>query len=76
MAVFQNYFYWSKLQKYVCKYIRSCTAYVISKPTIKKQRLYTPLPTLDRPWDSMSMYYMSILPSTKHGNYFVLIVVD
>jgi hypothetical protein len=48
----------------------------ISKPTIKKQGLYTPLPTLDRPWESISMDYMSGLPSTKHGNDCVFVVVD
>jgi hypothetical protein len=45
------------------------------KPTIKKQGLYTPLPTPDRPWQSISMDYMSGLPSTKHGNDCVFMVV-
>jgi hypothetical protein len=58
------------------KYIRSCTACAIAKPTIKKQGLYTPLPTPSRPWESISMDYMSGLPSTKHGNDYVFVVVD
>jgi hypothetical protein len=58
------------------KYIRSCTACAISKPTIKKKGLYTPLPTLERPWESISMDYMSGLPSTKQGNDCVFVVVD
>jgi hypothetical protein len=58
------------------KYIRSCTACVIAKPTTKKQGLYTPLPTPDRPWESISMDYMSGLPSTKRGNDCVFVVVD
>ena len=57
-------------------YIRSCIAYAIAKPTIKKQGIYTPLPTSDRPWESISMDYMSILPSTKHGNHCVFMVVN
>jgi len=36
MAVLQKYFYWSKLRQDVGKYIRSCTAHAIAKPTIKK----------------------------------------
>jgi hypothetical protein len=58
------------------KYIKSCTACAIAKPTIKKQGLYTPLPTPSRPWESISMDYMSGLPSTKHGNDCVFVVVD
>ena len=60
----------------VWKYIRSCTAYVISKPTIKKQGHYTLVPTVSQPWESISMDYMLGLPSTKHGNNFVFMVID
>jgi hypothetical protein len=38
--------------------------------------MYTPLPTPDRPWESISMEYMSGLPSTKQGNDCVFVVVD
>jgi hypothetical protein len=76
VAVLQQHFYWSKLRQDVNKYIRSCTACAISKPTIKKQGMYTPLPTPDRPWESISMDYMSGLPSTKQGNDCVFVVVD
>ena len=57
-------------------YIRSCISYAITKPTIKKQGLYTPLPTPSQPWESISMDYMSDLPSTKHGNNYVFVIVD
>jgi hypothetical protein len=36
VAVLQKHFYWSKLRQDVGKYIRSCTACAISKPTTKK----------------------------------------
>jgi hypothetical protein len=38
--------------------------------------MYTPLPTPNRPWESISMDYMSGLPSTKQGNECVFAVVD
>jgi hypothetical protein len=76
VAVLQKHFYWSKLRQDVVKYIRSCTTYVISKPTTKKQGMYTPLPTPDRLWESISMDYMSGLLSTKRGNDCVFVVVD
>jgi hypothetical protein len=43
---------------------------------MKKKGLYTPLPTPERPLESMLMDYMSGLPSTKQGNDFILLVVD
>jgi len=61
------------LQQGVKNYIRSCITYVIAKPTIKK---YTPFPTPDRPSESISMDYMIGLPSTKHGNGCVFVVID
>ena len=76
VAVLQKYLYWLNLQQDVRKYIRSCTACTIAKPSIKKQGLYTLLPTPSQPWESISIDYMSGLPSTKHGNDCVFVVVD
>jgi hypothetical protein len=76
VAVLQKYFYWPNLRQDVEKYIRSCTSYTISKPTIKKKGLYTLFTTPSRPWESISMDYMSSLPSTKHGNDCVFMAFD
>jgi hypothetical protein len=38
--------------------------------------MYTRLPTPERSWESISMDYMSGLPSTKRGNDCVFVVVD
>jgi hypothetical protein len=45
IEVLQKYFYWPKLQHEFNKYIILSTSSVIAKPTIKKNGLYTPLPT-------------------------------
>jgi len=76
MALLQKYFYSLDLWQDVGKYIKSCSVYVISKPTIKKKCLYTPLPTPSQPWESISMDYMSSLPSTKHDNDCVFVVFE
>ena len=76
VAILHKYFYWLNLWHDVGKYIRSCIAYAIAKPSIKKQGLYTPLPTPSQPWESISMDYMSGLPSTKHDNDCLFMVVD
>jgi hypothetical protein len=76
VVVLQNHFYWPKLRQDVSKYIRSCITCAIAKPTIKEQGLYTPLPTPEKPWESISMDYMSSLPSTKHDDDCVFVVVD
>ena len=38
--------------------------------------LYTPLPTANGSWESISMDYMLGIPSTKHGNGYVFVAVD
>jgi hypothetical protein len=44
--------------------------------TIKKKALYTLLPSLKKPWESISMDYMSRLSSTKKGNDCIFVVID
>jgi hypothetical protein len=76
MVLLQKYFYWSKLRQDVGKYIRSYTSYIIAKLTTKKQGMYTPLPTPESSWESISMDYMLSLLSTKRGNDCVFVVVE
>jgi hypothetical protein len=76
VEILLKHFYWSKIQQNVIKYIKSCISCAIAKPTTKKQGLYNPLPTPDRTWKSISMDYISGLPSSKMGNDYVFLVVD
>jgi hypothetical protein len=73
--ILKKHFYWPKLRRDINKYIRSFTACAIAKPSIKKKGLYTDLPTLERPEESISMDYMDGLLSTKKGNDCVFVVV-
>jgi hypothetical protein len=76
VVILQKHFYWPKLRQDVSKYIISYIACLIPKPAIKKKGLCTPLPTPKKPWESISMYYISRLSSTKQGNYCVFVVID
>jgi len=76
LKMLQKYLYWPNLKQNFWKYIRSYTSFVTFKPTNKKQGLYTPLFTPIQHWESISMDYMLSLPSTKHGNDCVFMVID
>jgi hypothetical protein len=76
MVVLQNYFFSLRIRRDVNNYIRSCILVPLPNPPLKNHGLYTPLPTPDRPWESISMDYMFGLTSTKHGNDYVFVVID
>ena len=76
IAVLHKYLYLSKLRHNVRRYIKLCITYAIAKHAIKKQRLYTLLPNPNKPWELVSMDYMSGLISTKHGNDYLFVVID
>jgi hypothetical protein len=75
VAILHKHFYLPKLRQDVSKYIIYFTVCATSKPAIKKQGLYTPLTTPQKPWESISMDYMFGLPSTKQGNDCVFVVI-
>ena len=66
----------ARMKNEVIEYIEACTTCAIAKPTNRKLGLYLPLPILDKPWHSISMDFMSSLPTTKHGHDCVYVVVD
>ena len=70
----QRHFYWRALAKHVEKFIRACSLCAQSKPTNRKHGLYQPLPLPTRPWESISMDYISGLPTTfrKHDAIWVI----
>jgi hypothetical protein len=76
VVILKKHFYWPKLRRDVNKYIIYFTGCAIAKPSIKKKGLYTHIPTLERPWESISMDYMDGLLSTKKGNDCIFVVVS
>jgi hypothetical protein len=76
VIVLEKHFYWPKIRQNINKYIISCITCAIAKSTTKKKGLDTPIPTPQKPWESISMDYMYGLPSTKKGNDFVFVVID
>jgi hypothetical protein len=76
MVILQKHFYWPKLRQDVRKYIRCCISCASAKLAIMKQGLCTPLPIPGKPWESISMDYMSGISSTKQGNDCIFMVVD
>jgi hypothetical protein len=76
VEVLQRHFYYQNFDKMSTSISSPALPALLSNRTTKKQGLYTPLPTLDRPWESISMDYMSGLSSTKWGNDCVFVVVD
>lgn len=75
-AILQKYFYWPKMKQDVISHIQACAACAIAKPTNRKLGLYLPLPIPDKPWQSISMDFMSGLPTTRRGHDCVYVVVD
>ena len=73
--VSRNY-WWPHLRNYVENYIRSCDACCRSKcPRHRPYGLLQPLPVPDGPWKSISMDFITDLPSSK-GFDSILTVVD
>ena len=60
----------------IISYIKSCVACAIAKLSNHKLGLYLPLHILDKPWHSISMDFMSGLPSSRRGNDCIYVVVD
>ncbi len=71
----QRHFYWPALPKQVEKFIRACSLCSQSKPSNRKRGLYQPLPIPSRPWESISMDFLSGLPTTfrKHDAIWVVV---
>jgi hypothetical protein len=71
----QCHFYWPSMQPQVEKFIRACALCSQSKPSNRKHGLYQPLPLPSRPWESISMDFLSGLPTTQKKHDAIWVVV-
>ena len=63
------------MQPQVEKFIRSCALCSQSKPSNRKHGLYQPFPLPYRPWESISMDFLSGLPTTQRKHDAIWVVV-
>jgi hypothetical protein len=73
----QRGFYWPKMDQDVQRYVSSCDSCQRNKPLVgRPQGVHTPLPIASKPWESVSMDFVTALPCSKKGHDAVLVVVD
>ncbi|GJP32458.1 hypothetical protein CLOM_g17081 [Closterium sp. NIES-68] len=73
----QRNYYWPNMADDVRKYVSSCTACQIMKSSHQRAvRLLQPLDPPERPWQHVTMDYMTGLPAGPYGNDAILVVVD
>jgi hypothetical protein len=69
-------FFWPKMKQDVDHFMHTCVKCQNMKSIYKKKfGLYTPLPILSEPWESVSMDFMTQLPKWN-GMDAILMVVD
>lgn len=54
----QRFCFWPHMKNIVTRYVKGCVMYYVSKPSNRKLGLYTPLPILSHPWESVSMDFV------------------
>lgn len=71
-------YYWPKLRQDVAKFIRNCRVCLSVKPEQKPPagQMLSVAPTLDRPWQTLSIDLMGPLPRTSSGYSYILSVLD
>lgn len=73
----QQRYYWPKMKTDISKYIQKCKICLQSKPEQKAPAGYMlPRSITDKPWKTVAMDLIGPLPTSKHGNRFILVVVD
>jgi hypothetical protein len=71
----QRHFHWPSMQPQVEKFIRACALCSQSRPSNRKQGLYQPLPLPSHPWNSISMDFLSGIPTTQKKHDAIWVVV-
>ena len=72
----RRYFYWPKLAKSVKSFVKSCDTCQRCKGDSPRPNPLQALPLPKRPWEDLSMDFITGLPSTANGNNAILTFVD
>ena len=76
LALLSRSFHWPKMKEDVEAYVKTCHVCQVDKTERKKEAgLLQPLPILKRPWQCLSMVFISGFPKVE-GFRSVLVVVD
>ncbi|GJP30143.1 hypothetical protein CLOM_g22614 [Closterium sp. NIES-68] len=77
MKTLQRNYYWPNMADDVRKYVSSCNACQIMKSSHQRAAaLLQPLDPPERPWQHVTMDYVTGLPAGPSGNDAILVVVD
>lgn len=77
LKALERYFWWPSMRADVQQYVRVCDSCQRVKPRNDYPAgLLMPLPIPDRPWESISMDFITSLPTTPAGHDTIMVVVD
>lgn len=73
----ESFFYRPSLRKTIDAFVQACIIFHKAKyDTPKASRLFHPLPIPDRPWESITIYFVFDLPRMRAGNDGIWTIVD
>jgi len=72
----QSFCFWPHMKNIVTRFVKGCVLCSISNPSNRKLGLYTPLPILSRPWETVSMDFVGGFPMSRKGHDYLYVVVD
>lgn len=72
----QRFFFWPHRKNIVNRYVKGCVMCYVSNPSNRKLRLYTPLPILSHPWESVSMDFLGGLPLSRKSHDYLYVIID
>jgi hypothetical protein len=77
LKALQIHFWWPRMNKQVTQYVRTCVSCQRNKPTnMLPAGLLQPLAIPNSKWESISMDFITCLPTTTQGNDAIVVFVD
>ena len=76
LAFVQANFFWSKLEKYMARFVAKCIICMLAKTRSQSSGLYTPLLVPNAPCEDISVDFVMRLPRTQKNKDLVMVVMD